>query len=150
MGQKNLALLTRVFFTRKCRVVLPGAQNKMAVKRGDRITEVAVRWGFTVHVKPRMPNDYFTNETQHVCKFISINHGEKFLRMNDYPRICFVFHNNAPKAKLSQSIYTKEKSFHDIDTRQHKRVLSSELTRPLRQFPVCVVHLVLGAFHYTG
>ena len=37
-GQKKLALLTRVFFTRKCMVVLPsGSNNEVTVRRGSTV-----------------------------------------------------------------------------------------------------------------
>ena len=45
-----------------------------------------------------------------------------------------------PKSKAVTVNLYKEKSFHDVDTRQRRRVLSFQVTRPLRQFPVCVVH----------
>ena len=52
-----------------------------------------------------------------------------------------------PKSKaVTVNLYKEKKSFHDVDTRQRRRVLSFQVTRPLRQFPVCVVHLVLGCF----
>ena len=51
-GPKKLAVLTgdrnKVFFTRKCKAVLPGGQKPMAALRSNRISEVAVRQGFTV------------------------------------------------------------------------------------------------------
>ena len=46
-----------------------------------------------------------------------------------------------PKSKaVTVNLYKEKKSFHDVDTRQRRRVLSFQVTRPLRQFPVCVVH----------
>ena len=70
MGQKSLAVLTRCFYKK-----MYGRLARRPQKSG-RKNEVAVNWGFTVLLKPRVPNDYFTNETLHVSKFISINHGQ--------------------------------------------------------------------------
>ena len=45
MGQKHFAVLTRVFYKKMYDSFLPGGQ------KGDRITKVARRWGFTVFSK---------------------------------------------------------------------------------------------------
>ena len=70
----------------------------------------------------------------------------KFLRMSNYqgssnPRICLFFPTMHHKAKLSQWI--RKEKFVSLLTHQCWRVPLSKLMRPLGQFCVCIVRLVL-------
>ena len=86
----------------------------------------------------------FISETLHVTKFTSINHGWsssewatiKLLQTQE-----FFFFNNAPQ---STAAVNKKRKIFSFLTRKRWRMPSSELTRPLRQFCVCIVRLVLA------
>ena len=71
MGQKKSGRINEGFFFYK--KMYGGLARRP--KQSDRTTEVAIRWGYIVRLKPRMPSD-FTNETLHIAKFISVNHGQ--------------------------------------------------------------------------
>lgn len=74
--------------------------------------------------------------------------------MSDYlalsnPRIYFAFYNNAPQSK-DVTVNNKREIFSfwpiqaDAGARQLRCVPSSKLMRPLRQFHICIIHLVLA------